>query len=335
MTTPPETRLALDVPDGTTHMRRPEYITAWLFDRISTMPVWLIAKYKSDPLPAKYIGHYATAVDGEFWRWFDPAKFNELFVNARTTEPAGAGLKEVQRLLTKIIDLAYDEDVGEPLDDAIGYANKALFALNAALATLPTERGELNQGTSAVASTTVRSPNTEIASSLWQPIQSAPKDGTAILIFEPGRFRDYHMPNGALGRDEFSYRTDDPRLQWYDDNRFAIGYWRPWGGWGNRNCATVNPTHWMPLPAAPQTQVADNLTGASANDTGNCPQTERGEREEIAREAFIAGFEAFPGPTGCWDREKIRKNAESQWLKYSAALPRPVPRTIEDAGESQ
>src|SRR5207247_1238231 len=42
------------------------------------------------------------------------------------------GFKEVERLLTKIIDLAHDEHVGEPLDDAIGYANKALFALIAA-----------------------------------------------------------------------------------------------------------------------------------------------------------------------------------------------------------
>jgi len=61
-------------------MRRPEYITAWLFDRQSTMPIWLIKQYKSHPLPDEKIGHYATAVDGEFWRWFDPAKFDELFI---------------------------------------------------------------------------------------------------------------------------------------------------------------------------------------------------------------------------------------------------------------
>ncbi len=38
------------VPDDATHMRRPEYITAWQFDRQSVMPVWLIEKYKSIPL---------------------------------------------------------------------------------------------------------------------------------------------------------------------------------------------------------------------------------------------------------------------------------------------
>jgi len=67
------------MPEGATHMRRPEYIEAWLFDRISTMPIWLIARYKSRPLPDDKIGHYATATDGEFWRWFDPAKFDEMF----------------------------------------------------------------------------------------------------------------------------------------------------------------------------------------------------------------------------------------------------------------
>ncbi len=91
----------------------------------------------------------------------------------------------------------------------------------------------------------------------WQPIESAPKDGTAILIFQPGgnamgRRSQIHMPVDALGLDEISYSSDDPRLQHYDDNRFAIGYWRPWGGWGNRNSSTVTPTHWMPLPHPPQ-----------------------------------------------------------------------------------
>jgi hypothetical protein len=40
-------------------------------------------------------------------------------------------MREVLRLLRKISDLAYDEDVGEPLDCAIDYANKAIAALAA------------------------------------------------------------------------------------------------------------------------------------------------------------------------------------------------------------
>lgn len=90
----------------------------------------------------------------------------------------------------------------------------------------------------------------------WRPIETAPRDGTPILIFEPGAGwagnpREWHMPRGALRTDECGYELSDPRLLWYDDRRFAIGYWRPWGGWGNRNSATVNPTHWQPLPTPP------------------------------------------------------------------------------------
>ena len=57
------------------------------------------------------------------------AAFNISFRDA-TLSPGG-GAVEALRLLKKISDLADDEDVGEPLDDAIGYANKAIAALSA------------------------------------------------------------------------------------------------------------------------------------------------------------------------------------------------------------
>lgn len=88
----------------------------------------------------------------------------------------------------------------------------------------------------------------------WQPIETAPKDGTPILIFQPSGQRNSYMPIDALKEGEFTYRWDDPRLLWFDDARWAIGYWRPYpnGGWGNRNSATVTPSHWMPLPTPPE-----------------------------------------------------------------------------------
>lgn len=83
--------------DGATHMRRPEYLTAWAFDG-SVMPIWLIKHFKSMPLPEIRRGHYATAIDGEFWRWFEPEKFHEMFVRI----PDVAQSKQERSDLTKL-----------------------------------------------------------------------------------------------------------------------------------------------------------------------------------------------------------------------------------------
>jgi hypothetical protein len=62
----------------------------------------------------------------------------------------------------------------------------------------------------------------------WQPIESAPRDGTPLLV-------------GVAGDDYY------PRTAWWDDE---AGAWlvneRP------RVCMLVTPTHWMPLPEPPE-----------------------------------------------------------------------------------
>lgn len=72
----------------------------------------------------------------------------------------------------------------------------------------------------------------------WRDIKTAPKDGSAILLFVPDKpVRD--MWRGHV----------------FDDPRFCVGYWRTWYSqpeWGNRNDAHFNPTHWMPLPEPPK-----------------------------------------------------------------------------------
>lgn len=84
--------------------------------------------------------------------------------------------------------------------------------------------------------------------SAWQPIETAPKDGRAILIYQPNGH-----PFGRRERHyDFDHRGQVKNCAEYDDRYYAIGYWRPWGGWGNRNAADVHPTHWMPLPEPPQ-----------------------------------------------------------------------------------
>jgi hypothetical protein len=57
----------------------------------------------------------------------------------------------------------------------------------------------------------------------WQPIETAPKDGTDMLVYQNGCF-------------------DVASVWWIDDNGDAV--------WFNGD-VVVYPTHWMPLPDPP------------------------------------------------------------------------------------
>jgi hypothetical protein len=55
----------------------------------------------------------------------------------------------------------------------------------------------------------------------WQPIKTAPKDGTKILTYQ----------------------------EWAS---YTISYFDPkWGNWVGASSARYDPTHWMPLPKPP------------------------------------------------------------------------------------
>ena len=61
----------------------------------------------------------------------------------------------------------------------------------------------------------------------WQPIETAPKDGTDILCYERGH----------------------PKIP--EDNGFmAVAHWSN-GTWSEDVSGWVEPTHWMPLPEPP------------------------------------------------------------------------------------
>jgi hypothetical protein len=64
----------------------------------------------------------------------------------------------------------------------------------------------------------------------WQPIETAPKDGTRVLVFEA----TYGMAVAAW----------DSYWQWVERGAdYATEVW------GN---GTIEPTHWMPLPQPPE-----------------------------------------------------------------------------------
>jgi hypothetical protein len=63
----------------------------------------------------------------------------------------------------------------------------------------------------------------------WQPIETAPKDGTRILLWVLSQY----------------------------DPREAVGRWDSHGYWAiDYNDVPCDPTHWMPLPAPPKEDVS-------------------------------------------------------------------------------
>ena len=80
----------------------------------------------------------------------------------------------------------------------------------------------------------------------WQPIETAPLDGTALLLFIPGQ-NDWSRPHGIpdmavglwAGR---SWISDITEMEGYESTGTYIIH------------PALAPTHWMPLPEPPATQ---------------------------------------------------------------------------------
>ncbi len=64
----------------------------------------------------------------------------------------------------------------------------------------------------------------------WQPIETAPRDGTRILLFQPEE----------ISRGRVLHRA-------------VLGHWVACAhsGWVSDGLQHAEPTHWMPLPEAP------------------------------------------------------------------------------------
>ena len=68
----------------------------------------------------------------------------------------------------------------------------------------------------------------------WQPIETAPKDGTEILLFCP-----HDDPQNVQG-----YFSSEPEEH--------ARYWRPTESLVADVVGLIEPTHWMPLPTPPK-----------------------------------------------------------------------------------
>jgi len=67
----------------------------------------------------------------------------------------------------------------------------------------------------------------------WCPIETAPKDGTKILL---GRFVEGDDYDGIMSVDR--YRRPEDNAGWVGFGLFNMRWWPP--------------THWMPLPSRPR-----------------------------------------------------------------------------------
>lgn len=73
----------------------------------------------------------------------------------------------------------------------------------------------------------------------WQPIETAPKDGSIILLYRPTAAKWAVIAPGAWNDDHYAKH---PRPYW--EGWLKIGSVSEYRYW--------TPTHWMPLPEPPK-----------------------------------------------------------------------------------
>ena len=85
---------------------------------------------------------------------------------------------------------------------------------------------------------TIIPPNGIVEHVGWNPIETAPMDGTEVILFYP-----YLTDDGFVTAGYFHVANDDYESYWYAD--LVNG------------CASP-PTQWMPLPKRPQPKLSEN-----------------------------------------------------------------------------
>lgn len=97
----------------------------------------------------------------------------------------------------------------------------------------------------------------------WQPIETAPKDGTAIMLYSPGK-------NGG----RWITRWKEPEVQWVvvkDGPEILSGDMEK----KPRRDRIPPPTHWMPLPAPPPAPLVGLTAAAATQAETTMPPEER------------------------------------------------------------
>ena len=78
----------------------------------------------------------------------------------------------------------------------------------------------------------------------WQPIETAPKDGTEIFVYDAADKKIYRA-KWYLDEEVQEWDAEDLEAGFYELNKC-------FGDYDDYFMALGNPTHWMPLPKAPE-----------------------------------------------------------------------------------
>lgn len=80
----------------------------------------------------------------------------------------------------------------------------------------------------------------------WRDIETAPKDGRTMLLGYPNRLGKWRTVRGQ-------WMSDDYISEFWEEPEYRSPGWFETCEEGEEvpNCWAIDPTHWMPLPAAP------------------------------------------------------------------------------------
>lgn len=78
----------------------------------------------------------------------------------------------------------------------------------------------------------------------WQPIETAPKNGTEVFVYVPGE---------SLYPTVASYKSGEYwKAEYGDEAYMEAGWYWSFGYPSDFHEEPVEPTHWMPLPEPPK-----------------------------------------------------------------------------------